>query len=111
MTPRGFAWEGFFRSLQGDLMSFVGSLVLVLVALVLVRWAIKKLRDDNGLAATKAQAARNWAGRIAMALALVAVAAVMWRAASFASINRTPRADIDRSGVYEQMDTLTKPPQ
>jgi len=110
MTPAAipFAWEGFFRALQGDLLSFAGFLIFVFVAFLTVRWAIRRGESGNGLNASQAQAARRWAGRLATALVLISVVAAIWRAAMFASINDIPRADVDRSGVYEQMDALTK---
>jgi hypothetical protein len=112
MTPTAiaFSWEGFFRSLQGDLLSFAGFLLFVFVASLVIRWAITKGQRDNAFDASQARAVRRWAGRTATALVLIGVVALIWRAALLASINDIPRADVDRSGVYEQMDALTKGP-
>ena len=109
MTPtvQGFAWEGFSRSLQGDLTSFVGFIIFVLVALLVVRWSTNRMQGVGGISEVDARMLRSVAGTVAKGLVLVAIVFVGWRAVSVASINRMPRADVDRSGVYEQMNTLT----
>jgi hypothetical protein len=110
MTPttEGFAWDGFFRSLQGDFMSLAAFLILVAVALFIghrvIKWSL-----GNGVKDREARTARLWAGRLAAIVTLCAVGLVVWRAASLASVNRVPRADLDRSEVYQQMKTLEPP--
>jgi cytochrome bd-type quinol oxidase subunit 2 len=110
MTPttQVFAWDGFFRSLQGDFMSLAGLLVLIAVALLVGHWLLK-WSLGNGVNDEEARAARLWAGRIATIVTLCAVGVVVWRAVSLASVNRMPRADLDRSEVYQQMKSLEPP--
>jgi hypothetical protein len=111
MTPttEGFALDGFFRSLQGDFMWLVGFLVLSAVALFigrrLITWSI-----INGVSDRDARAARVWATRVATIVTLCAVGVVVWRAVSIAAVNRVPRADLDRSEVYQQMKSLEPRP-
>ena len=110
MTPttEGFAWDGFLRSLQGDFMSLAGFLILIAVALVIghrmIGWSL-----GNGVNERDARTARLWAGRVAAIVTLCAVGVVVWRAVSLASVNRVPRADLDRSEVYQQMKSLEPP--
>ena len=111
MTPttEGFAWDGFFRSLQGDFMSLVGFLVLIAVALVIghrvIAWSL-----GNGVNDREARAARLWATRVAAIVTMCAVGIVVWRAVSLAAVNRVPRADLNRSEVYQQMKSLEPRP-
>jgi hypothetical protein len=110
MTPNteGFAWDGFFRSLQGDFISLAGFLILIAVALFIghrvIKWSL-----GSGINDQEARAARLWAGRVAAIVTLCAVGVVVWRAVSLASVNRVPRAELDRSEVYQQMKSLEPP--
>ena len=111
MTPttEGFAWDGFFRSLQGDFMSLAGFLILIAMALVIghrvIKWSLA-----NGVNDREARAARLWATRVAAIVTLCAVGVMVGRAVSLASVNRAPRADLDRSEVYQQMKSLEPRP-
>jgi cell division protein FtsX len=106
MTPttQGFAWEGFFRALQGDIMSLVGGLLFVLAAWLMVRWLIGKARRDD-LDTAHGRLPLTTANRVALIVAAVIVGGFVWRAISVTSVNRMPRADLDKSGVYQQMDS------
>lgn len=112
MTPstQGFSWEGFFRSLQGDFMGLAGFVLFIIVVLLIIRWVTGKAEEDSSLDSAEGLLIRKWAGRIVSLLCIVAVVITGWRAATFTVANRLPRADIDRSGTYEQMDALTKRP-
>ena len=86
-------WEGFARSLQGDLMAAGGFLVIIgILYLFLSRLA----QNDE----VKKQFMMGVA-----ALVLLVLAAVMWRAVSMGAVNRMPRQDVDKSGVYDQMNS------
>lgn len=86
-------WEGFLRSLQGDLMVAIGALVLIgILYLLLLRFA-------------PADRARNGIHRGAALLVLFVLVVVAWRAFSVGAANRTPRQDVDKSGVYDQMNS------
>jgi len=107
MTPttQGFAWEGFFRALQGDFRSLVGWLLSVLAAWLVIRWLIGKARQNGWNTGRDEQFPRTAANRVALIVTCVVAAGFVWRAVSVTSVNRMPRADLDKTGVYQQMDT------
>lgn len=94
--------EGFLRSLQANGLIFVGFLVALALAYLFARWFIKHQAPDDEVA----QTARVWTNFVTTSLVIVAVVVLSWRAFEMASINRMPRADVDRTGVYEQMNKL-----
>jgi hypothetical protein len=105
-SAAGINWEGLARALQGEFTAYIGLLALALIALVYARKA-----GTASLAAAEAKAARQMATRVFLTVAILATAALGWRVATYASINRMPRADADKSGVYDQMKQNAAPKQ
>jgi hypothetical protein len=106
-TTDGFDWAGLVRSLQGDLTSFVGFVILVILCLAAARRLLKGLRDKRR-AAPDARMALRAANGLAALLVAAGAALFLWRAASVSATNRVPRADIDKASVYQQMDALKR---
>lgn len=105
----GFNWEGFFRAFQGNLTSFVGFLILILVLWFIINLVTGRLQKAGDIGAKAATIGRRWTSGVAMIALLVLAIITCWQAATMASINRMPRADVDKSGVYEAMkDNLRK---
>lgn len=102
-TTDGMRIEGLFRALQGDIMWAFGFIGLAFVALVLSWRFIGQARRNNALAPHAANSATKTANMIFAAITILALGALAWRFAAVMAINRIPRADADKSGVYQQM--------
>ena len=90
--------EGFFRFLQPDIMSIMGFGVVLTVILVLI-WLFAGEGEDGY------QIRRNSTiGYVC--IVFIAFAVLLWRFEQIALMDRMPRKDADRSGVYQQMDQL-----
>ena len=90
------------RALQPDILIFVAFCLAVGAAWIgCRRLAVWSMGPSNYLAT------RLWINRIAVVLLTLAALWLGWCVVLFSTTNRTPRADIDRSGVYEQMNKLT----
>ena len=110
MTPttNGFAFEGFLRVLQGDIMSLIGLVALVLVGLIILKSFI--MGRGEGSAGDIAEV-RKIANRGAGILIVAICVGFVVHAATIAATNRMPRSDVaGQSGVYERMDDLLNRP-
>ena len=96
-------WIGLLRSVQAEIMGFVGALLVILVVWVVVRSVIG--RGPSGVARTRL---RGWADRAASTLALIIVGGMLWHVITVTAVNHLPRQDVDGSPVYERMDAITK---
>lgn len=105
-STNGFFWEGFFRALQGDITGLVLSLIFLVAILLVARAAIRRLDGRPDLR----RSALLWTNRAAAALVMVCVGGFVLHAALVASANRIPRSDVDKSGVYKQMDSHLSAP-
>ena len=110
MSEAGFHWEGFARALQGDAMLLLGGLVLLVVVSLLINRAFNLSAERQGVTADKVKEMRWWKRKIITVLIVLAIVSFGWRITTFALANRIPRADVDKSGVYEKMDSNIKPP-
>lgn len=99
--------EGLARSLQGSIMVLVGVLVVIAICVAIVLHLIKKAEEDH-LDSDEAATGRRWTWGAGVSVALLSVGIFVWYAVAVASTNRMPRSDIDKSPVYEQMDSHGK---
>ncbi|MBX9926400.1 MAG: hypothetical protein K2Y05_08590 [Hyphomicrobiaceae bacterium] len=109
-TTDGMRWEGLLRALQGELMAATVVIVLALVAWSYGRKFIASAERGGTIEAATGLTARSYANgafRVVLVLTSILIAV---RAAQVMAVNRTPRADADKSGVYEQMKANTKEP-
>lgn len=103
MSSQDFAWEGLFRALQASGMTYISGLIVVAVIFFLARWFIRRNAGDS------TQQAHYWLNRGTVVVVLVMTLSLSWYVVSFVTANRLPRADIDRTRVYDQMNShLTK---
>jgi hypothetical protein len=84
-------------------MGLAGALLVILVVWLVVRSIIG--RGAAGITQTRLRA---WADRGASLLALVIVGGMLWHVVTVATANRLPRQDVDRSPVYDRMDSIIK---
>jgi hypothetical protein len=105
-STHGFYWAGFLRTLQGDVTGMAVSLI-VLIAVLLGARAFVRQRSGGP---DSRQAALARTNRSVAVLALLFVGGFVLHAALMTSSNRIPRSDVNKSGVYDQMDShLTNP--
>ena len=105
MTADGFHLLGLLRSMQGEIMTLAGFLVLLFLGVFVIRKMIENADMDPENTARARPRTRHIAG----ILLLAAIAIFAWRAAIVVSVNRMPRADTDKTGVYEQMKSNVNP--
>jgi hypothetical protein len=108
MTPTTqFAAEGLFRQLQPAILSLIGIIVGILVLLWIIRSFVRRTRTIGVPAdgAPPVQSFLNWGAGI---LITVAVFGFVWHLLAVLAVNRMPRAELDRSTIYEQMDSNIK---
>jgi hypothetical protein len=101
-TTEGMRWEGLFRALQSEITTTIAILILTTIAYLVARRAVAKTGASN-----TTKTIRSTINRVFVAVILIAIAALAWRIATFSAINRLPRADADKSSVYEQMKRNT----
>jgi hypothetical protein len=100
--------EGFLRVIQGDLTGVLGLILFIIVAALLVRWLLGLGQGEDGLSAKDVQDARRLTRSLALWIVLFALIGFSWRMVVLASVNYMPHADIDKSSVYEQMNSNIK---
>ena len=105
MSASGFHWEGFFRAMQGDITGVVAVIVCSITTLIVYRTFLKgtRLLDDS----VKARA-RKLSSNIAYFVILIALFYLGWKIVTVTASNRMPRSDVDKSGVYQQMDSASE---
>ena len=105
----GFEWEGFARSLQTNITTIV---ILAIIAYIAYRIAIWFINETYNAEATAEELQRvlSLAKKTLFgAYALLAAGFVM-NAVLVAATNRIPRSDVDKSGVYQQIDSHLSAP-
>lgn len=102
MSVDGFHWEGFFRTMQRDITGVVFLIVGTIFGLFVFRLWLKatRLLDDS-----QKQSARKRSAILLCVITVLSLVGLAWKMAVVASTNRLPRADVDKSGVYQQMDS------
>ena len=105
MSASGFHWEGFFRAMQGDITGVVAVIVCSITTLIVYRTFLKgsRLLDDS----VKARA-RKWSTILVCFVIAFALFCLGWKMVTVAASNRMPRSDVDKSGVYQQMDSASE---
>lgn len=86
-------WEGFIRSLQAEITTAIICLVFIGIAYAV----LKRVTDDE-----------NFVKLGAKILVAIVLFFFLGGALVKGATNRTPRQDVDKSGVYEQMKENTK---
>ena len=95
---------GFLRGLQREMVGLIGSIILIIIILLIVRWFISKLLTSHDIENDEAVSGRKWAGSIAAVLICLVLVGFAINAATYAT-NMIPHSDIDKSGVYTQMNS------
>jgi hypothetical protein len=95
--------EGFFRSLQGTFLAALIAIVVILIASWTVQKAFVEGNDESSLNdhAGFQKTLKFWTRRALLAVIILFVV----HALVVGFTNRMPRNDMDRSGVYEQMNS------
>lgn len=101
MSEHGFNFEGFLRTLQPDIGGVLGSMLFMLIFWVIVSMVINRTRDDNPEAKSH-QRILNW-GVAAVVIAILVL--TIYGALGRMAANRIPRSDVDKSAVYERMES------
>ncbi|HEY4501693.1 MAG TPA: hypothetical protein VJJ20_01325 [Candidatus Paceibacterota bacterium] len=108
MTPSTtLTLGGFIQGLQSNMVGLIGSIVVILIVLLIVRWFISKSLREQNIEQTEANSARSWANSIAGIVALVVIAGFCINAATYAT-NVIPRTGLDRSSINHDMDVNIK---
>ena len=109
----GLNLEGLARALQGQItLLIVLSVLAIAVQLPVPRVVAHAAKSQNLDSVAASRMLRST--RLAVAIAcLMPAALLIWQAAMVASVNRMPRADVEKSQVYEQMkaNSTSKPQQ
>jgi hypothetical protein len=100
--------EGLLRAIQPEVMTFTATIATSLLILILTRRLVANAETRAVLTRQDGQRTRQTINAVFGAVCVVATAALGLRIASFAAINRLPRADADGTGVYEQMQKNVK---
>jgi len=97
---------GLLRALQTDILIFVvfvfGLFTVRYVILLLARWT------GTAPAGFAVPELASWVNRLTFLTLIIATMIFVWVAMVMATTNSIPRADIDRSGVYEQMKAVNR---
>lgn len=94
-------WEGFARSILSDL--WAGAAILFIIAILYGLASFFAGKNNDSLEDQKQ--AMSLVRIIAALVVVITFVILFGRAASVAFANRIPRQDIDRTPVYEQMDS------
>ena len=90
---------GLLRSLQGDIGTMLGAFAF----LGLAYYVIRKLLTADGTNEEITDALRHVRRAIGTIVVLILLG-FTWRAVTVTVVNRTPRNDVDKTGVYDDMD-------
>jgi p-aminobenzoyl-glutamate transporter AbgT len=101
--------EGLLRALQPDVMRFVGFILTTTILLFVAHRFITSSAQRGAIDQTTVRQQRKTANQLAGIVCLIAIAALAWRVMAFSAINRIPRADAEKSDVYEQMKKNAEP--
>jgi heme A synthase len=101
MTPSTDAsFGGFLQGMQANMMSIVGTIIFILMVWLLARFIISKMTDNED-DATSAKRFINWSAAIVVLLSFVGFS---MNAMTFAT-NQIPHSDLDKSPVYNEMNS------
>lgn len=105
-TPTAAFDNGLLRVLEPDISGFIGATICIFVLL----WLASRLVSFAGKDAphNEVVTARR-AVRVGFFLLWIVIAlSLLWHALTVAFSLRIPRSDVDATGVYQQMDRLTR---
>lgn len=101
MSENGFNLVGLLRSLQAEASGiFFLALVLIVIYLI-IKWVC--IRTDIG--DDERAAVLRTVRRIMVGIQVVGIVIFIFVGLGRIGANRTPRSDVDKSGVYQQMDS------
>jgi NADH:ubiquinone oxidoreductase subunit 6 (subunit J) len=103
MSEQGFHWEGFFRAFQGEITGVVFLIIISIFVLIVFRLFLKVTHILND---SEKETARKWSAITMIIIVVLSLVGLVCEMSMFASSNRMPRSDVDKSGVYEQMETI-----
>jgi type II secretory pathway component PulK len=103
LSTDGMRWEGLFRALQGDISAAIAALLFIGLLLFLASRIIAALERKQSLGTRVARTARVASQVVALGLAGIALIPLVPKMAAMIAANRIPRADTDKSAVYDQM--------
>lgn len=107
MTPStSLTLGGFLQGLQADLMGLIAALVIISVVIGVIHYFIRNAAKDSS-DKELANDFLKWVDRIGLLVIVLTVIGFGIHAAVYAT-NSIPRSDLDKSGVYEQMDSNIK---
>lgn len=95
--------EGMLRALQPDIMAYVGALMFALVFYVLSKYFARKAiaLDESESDVRSTSRVINW---IVLMIVIITLITAVFRIATYASVNRMPRNDVEGSAVYDRMN-------
>lgn len=112
MTPTtDFAVEGILRQLQPSIMALLGTLFFIAVLVWLVRRSLAKAQAEGGSTVEEAASVRRNTNWVAWTGVILIVIGFVWNALGIVVANRIPRADLDGTAVYDQMQKNIQPKQ
>lgn len=98
---------GLLRGLQPDVAAAIGGVLTIIVLWIVVRWLIGKLAGDD-TPHGEVRYANGIVRTVALFLMFLVVAGAALHAMSYTVSVRIPRADVNGSPVYQDMDRLIK---
>jgi len=111
MTTEGFNLEGLLRSMQGDVMGLIGFIIFILLVLWFARFLIGKTKGEIGMTDEQAVSAKRTVRTVAGAIIILGLGGFAWHAVSVTAANRIPRSDVNKAGVYDQMNNVAQTPR
>ena len=101
-SPTSLTMDGFIRGLQAELMV----LVAIILGIIVVRGIILSVMRKTQSVGVTSSVPRfvNWGTGIAFVLVLIGFG---WNAATYGT-NAIPHSDLDKSSIYQQMDSNIK---
>jgi hypothetical protein len=102
------SFGGFLQGLQADLMSLIGSLICICLLWFIVRWVVRtSVADASKTETAQALQALQSVNKVMKFIILLTVLGFGVHAATFAT-NAIPHTDLDKSSVYDQMNSNIK---
>lgn len=102
----GFHWFGLIRALQGEIVIFLAFVFLSFIVAKIIKFVINKSLEAGDIEDEQAKKGREWVSKGFIIILLLVTLVLGWRFANYMLANRVPRADVDKSSVYEKMDSI-----
>ena len=101
MSENGLNLVGLLRSLQAEASGVIGLALVLLIIYLIVRWACNNRNIEPDDRTTILRTAR----RILIAILVIGIVIFVFIGLGRIEANRMPRSDVDKTGVYQQMDS------